>query len=234
MPDLDAGEGGTFTQDQVDELVKEALAKAKGEQDEAFKNLWDEAKDAKAALKKYADVDPEKYRELLEQAESRELAEAEAAKNWEKAKEQLLARQKTERDKLKAEADGLKGQLEKVLRNNAALTELQAADAYVDIMLDQVVKRVRMQPDGDGGLEAVATGLDGVEKSIGELVAEMKDSDKFRVGFKPSGATGGGATGHSGGGAAGIRTRADLRTDAERAGYISEHGMDSYLALPTE
>ena len=49
MPDSvdGSGEGGTLTQAQVEELVKERLAEAKAANDEAFQNLWKEAKEAK-------------------------------------------------------------------------------------------------------------------------------------------------------------------------------------------
>lgn len=62
----------TYTQEEVDALVTEKLAALKGEQDEAFKNLWNEAKEAKARLKEVGDVDEvkalrQRYAELEQQ-----------------------------------------------------------------------------------------------------------------------------------------------------------------------
>lgn len=187
-------------------------------------------------LEKYKGVDLDRLAALEKAEEERELREAELAGEWEKAKEKLLAQEAKRHNKLQQELDeareqmsGLRREMANRDKTVAAIEALEVVGGYPSVMTDHVVKRLKLDDEG----KVVATGLDGEEKTVKELVAEMRDSEEFRVGFKPSGATGGGATGHSGGGAAGIRTRADLKTDTQRAEFIHEHGMDAYLAMPS-
>lgn len=70
----------TFTQEQVEEMVKERLAAAKAEQDKAFKSLWEEAKEAKRRAQAFADLgDPDEVKGRLARITEME-AEAKAAK----------------------------------------------------------------------------------------------------------------------------------------------------------
>jgi len=188
-------------------------------------------------LEKYKEVDLDRLAELEKAEEERELREAERAGEWEQVKEKLLAQEAKKHAKLQKELEEAQNQMSGLQREMAnrdktvaAIEALEIAGGYPSVMTDHVIKRLQLDDDG----KVIATGLDGEEKTVKELVEEMRDSEEYRMGFKPTGATGGGATGHSGGGAAGIRTKADLKTDAQRAEYISEHGMDTYLALPSD
>jgi len=70
-------------------------------------------------------------------------------------------------------------------------------------------------------------GKDGV-MTVSEWMKELAATAPHL--FKPS--SGAGAQGNQGIGKSRIRSRADLKTSKEKAAFIGEHGMDTYLGLP--
>lgn len=181
--------------------------------------------------KKLDGLDPEEYVRLLKAEEERELADAEREAKYETAKQ--LTQDKHE--KAQAELLGEKGELEKELRKlritDVARAALEGVVLSPKVALPHVEKHMDLV---DGKL--VVTGLDGKETTLdgeGGLLEQMAaDSDLSSL-FPPSGATGGGAEGRKGAGGTGaIRSRADLKTSADKAAYISEHGLDKFQDLP--
>lgn len=194
-----------------------------------------EVKKLRDKLKTYAGIDPDEVTELREMRDEMEERIAQAGK-WEDHKARLDAKHEKELEKLRAQTEALGGQLEGVLKENAAREALNKHGARVDALLPHVLKRVQIVED-EGKRRAVAIGLDDEsETDIAGLVAEMKSAgEAYDWGFLPSGSNGtGSANGSGGGSAVKVRTKADLKTTADKSSYIAEHGLQSFQDLPAE
>lgn len=140
-----------------------------------------------------------------------------------------------------AEREKLTGQLDTTLRRNAAIEAITASKGNVRLLLPHVLERTQMALEGESlvvrvvdekGNPRIADTL-GTPLTIAGLVEELKKSDEFAPAFAGTGAAGGGAQGAAGGGGAGsVAKRSDLKTDAEKAAFITKHGYDAYTALP--
>ncbi|MEK9810134.1 MAG: hypothetical protein VW362_06770 [Candidatus Nanopelagicales bacterium] len=197
-----------------------------------------EVKKLREKLTQYEGIDPEEVAELRALREEYEMKVAHAGR-WEEQKERLEKQFQKQLDQRQADLAGVTGQLEGLLKENAAREALAKNQARVDALLPHVLGRVNIVTDADGTRKAVAVGLDGQsETDIGTLVAEMKaNEDAFGWGFLPNGNSGGGtaATKTTGGSGAGkVRSKKDLKSAAEHSRFIADHGLQAYQELPRE
>lgn len=216
----------------------------KANRDEALK----EAKKLRDQLKAFEGVDAARYRELTEAATKAEEEKAKAAGNWDSMKQQLITEHTKAADALGARVTKRDQVIQKLLAENVvrqALTEAAAIDA--DLALPHVLPHVRVveTDDPDMPFRAVVVDAKGNERIAGAkgeplgiagLVTELKGNPKYGALFKGSGAAGSGATGsqHAAGAAGQVRTRADLKNDAEKAAYIRAHGYKAFTDLPAK
>lgn len=187
-----------------------------------------------------SEIDPDKYDELLEAEQKRLTDKAEEKGEWEKLRTQLQENHTKELDGRDKTIRQLEGQLEEQLVTNAARKALEKHDAYVDLLLPHVRSHVRTIQDGQGRRKAVVVDDDGDRRvngsgedmTIEELVVEMRDSEVFSAGFKPSGKGGGGASADGGGATGKVRSKKDLTDRSAKLAFIKEFGDEAYLALP--
>jgi len=206
-------EGGTLTQEQVDELVKERLAAAKAEQDKAFKSLWAEAKAAKEELKSYAGIDADEYKRLKSEAEEAERQKAEAEGDFKKLEDQLIERHKAQL----AEKDVKLGKYQKAIEKRLVQAELTKAIAAAkgdpDLLLPHAERYVRVR-ETDDDFVAFVVGEDGKQLfSDGQGTPMTFDSlvsdkllPKYPRAFDGTGSSGGGAP-KTTGGASSVRVK---------------------------
>jgi len=202
-----AGDGGTFTREQVDEMVKEALADAKASNDAAFQSLWSEAKAAKAKAKAFDGMDAQEVREKLGRLS--ELEHETKAKKAGITKEQMDQMRRDIRDELEREYTPHREKAESL---NKKVRELQ---------LDNVVKGLMgksgVRPERIDTLFRVASDKfdltddgspmlrDNPGRDVGKFIAEElgKEYPEF---FQGSGSSGGGAPRSTGGAVGGVRS----------------------------
>lgn len=130
---------------------------------------------------------------------------------------------------------GLRGRLSKLMVDDVVLKAAVKAGA-VETATGDIIRRARdvfkvvddeLKPmKGDD----VIYGKDGVSPlSVDDWITDLATNAGHL--FKPS--SGGGAANEgNGGGAGGVKTKADLATSADKAKYIGEHGQAAYLELP--
>lgn len=217
----------------------------------------DEVKGLKSALKKERErrkeladrvatipegFDAHRWQELLDAEEARERQAAEKKGEWEKLRDKLQEKH----EKQLADKDGvihsLERQLEDLLVDNVARDAITKAEASVTLLLPHVKQRTKVIEENGKKRPIVIDSKGerrlndaGADMTIEELVVELGEDTDFAMAFAPSGATGGGASGRSGaGGATSVRSRADLATEADKAAFITKHGVDAFLALPAK
>ena len=218
----------------------------------AHERVKEEERKAREALKKLDGVDLEKYNQMVKEAEERENAKALEKGEFEKLKTQIVEKHATELKKAEAKAETLKGSLYKRLAENEAVKEISAAEGSVKLLLPHLLDRLKPIED-----EAAANPDDryrvvvvdekgnpqvdskGDPLTIAALVAEFKENPEFAGAFKGSGASGSGASGNgapgsttAGSGVGTVRTRADLKSDAQKAAFIKKHGRQAFIDLP--
>jgi hypothetical protein len=198
--------GGAYTQEQVDTLVKEKLAEVKGQHDEAFQNLWKEAKAAKAKAKAFGDMDASEVQA--------QLAELAALKAEDKGKQAGMTKEQVAH--LRTE---IKEELEKDYKPYMTQAEQLAAELRT-LKLDNVVKSM-MGKHGvrasriDALYKLTADEFDLMDdgevmlrnhpgKDVGKHIAEVL-AEQFPEFYEGSGSSGGGAS-KSAGGVGGPRT----------------------------
>ena len=211
----EGAEGGTttFTQEQLDEAVKDALAQAKAGNDEAFGNLWKEAKQAKAKLAAYDGVDAEEYKKLKAAAEKAERERAEAEGDFKSIEAQLKERHAQElaaKDKVLAK---YRSAVDKRVKQAELIKAIVAAGGDPALLLPHAEKFVDVR-ETDNDFEAfiideqgqplVADGQ-GTPMTL-EMVIQEKLVPQFPRAFGGTGSSGGGASrSDAGGGGAGPR-----------------------------
>lgn len=158
-------------------------------------------------MKRYADLDPDKAREAL--AKWEELAQIDPAKEADRiAHEKVQAATKQLHEKaqneIKAREDRitqLVSVLQETLIDREATAALAEAKGSVDLLLPHVQRytRVREADNGrftveivDGEGNARIKDSSGAPMTIKDLVAEMRNSDKFGRAFEASGQSGAG------------------------------------------
>ena len=231
----------------VNKAVAEALDKARKEweQEEAgLKANRDQLLSEKKALeKKYKGldgIDPEKYKELVAEAEERERKQAEAKGEWDKLQEKLEANWKKEVEKEKVRADKLHKALEDQLCKRAALEAISKHTKATSLLLPHVLENVRMvESDGvysaqvfnpsDGSARMAPDAKQATDlMTIDQLVETMKAQEQFSYAFPGAGASGSGGSGGSGNIGAG---GAKIVSAEEAAAILSSGDMEKRTAL---
>lgn len=194
------GEGGAFTQADLDRAVKEALAAAKGEHDKAFSELWEEAKAAKKKLQAMGDVDLNEYKKLKAEAEEAERRKAEAEGDFKKLEEQLKANHLKELEAKDAEITKVRNALEKRLVQAELTKAIAAAKGDADLLLPHAERFVKVKETdedfvayvvNEDGSPALRDGQ-GTPMDFDALVKEHLKK-KYPRAFDGTGSSGGGA-----------------------------------------
>lgn len=199
----------------------------------------------KELQRKFDGVDPDKYRTLAEQATKAEEEKARAAGNWDSLRAQLVEQHTKATEKLTGEQSADRQFIRTLLADNAATKALGEAEGNVALLLPHVLKQIDVRRTDDGSYSAVVVdakgnpridGPKGEPMSIGALVAEFKANESYGAAFKGSGAAGSGASGSKppSSGAGAVRSRKDLKSDAEKTAYIGTHGLKAFTDLPAE
>jgi hypothetical protein len=216
VSDQDGGNEGTgdgvFTQEQVDALVAEKLAEVKGENDEAFKNLWNEAKAAKERAKSWDGLDPDEVRtqldELKELKQSKKAAKAGiTGEQLEKLRHEMREDLEKEYSPFKTQAETLAGKVRALQLDNVVKTMMGkngVRAARVDALFKLTADQFDLTDDGELMLKD-SPGKD-PEKFIAESLPEM-----WPEFYEGSGSSGGGASKSAGG--AGGRPRTITKGD---------------------
>lgn len=196
-----SGGEATFTQADIDNAVKAALAGVKAEDDPAFKALWQESKDAKARAKAFEGLDADEARAAL--AKLKELETEGKAGEVGVTSEQLKAiRAEVEADlegkytPFKTENETLRGrlrelQLDSVVKSVMAKQGVRAE--RVDALFRLTADKFDLTDEGEPMLK------DHPGRDIAKFVAEElgKEYPEF---YQSSGSSGGGASRSNAGG----------------------------------
>lgn len=209
MPGDDSTETVTLTKAELAQQIADANAAL-----EANRNtLLAEKKRLEKDNARFKDVDPDKYRTLVEQESEIERRKAEAAGDW-KAREAQLFEKFSANDKVKDETiSSLSSALERRLIDAEATAALAAAKGSPKVLLPHIKAHVRVvKEDGEYAVQVVdARGnqrigdAKGSPMTIGQLVEEMKADPDFARNFEGSGSSGGGAPRSSGGASGAVR-----------------------------
>ena len=229
-------DGGRFRL-KVDGAEEAYASGLKRNRDETLDKLKD-------LQRKFDGVDPEKYRALAEAASKAEEERAKAAGNWDSLRAQLVESHTKAMEKTTGELTADRAFIRTLLADNEATRAIGAAEGNVALLLPHVLKHIDVRRNDDGTYSAVVVdakgnpridGPKGEPMSIPALIAEFKANEQYGAAFKGSGAAGSGATGskHSSGAGA-VRSRKDLKSDAEKAAYIGTHGLAAFTNLPAE
>lgn len=179
--------------DGLDEALKPLYAK---EGDKFVAQVDDSgAKSAVKAERDRADA-AEKALKDLKDAEAKALAEAERAKLEAKGDyEKLSAADKAALKAAEDKAVALEAKLRDGARDRAAMDAIVASGGIPEALMPHIVTALEVVPDGDS-FKVLVKGEP--SKKLGDFVAGLKESKPW--GFAPSGANGGGASTHQGGG----------------------------------
>jgi len=159
-------------------------------------------------LKKLEGVDPDEYQTLKQQAAALEAERLKKSGEFDTLKTQLLTAHQKEIEARNQRETLLKSTLEQHLIDAEATRSIADAKGVPLLLLPHVKSRVRVEEDNGKYVTKVLDTAgnyrvksDGSLFGINDLVAEMKaDVQTFGRAFEPSGASGSGATGSSGGG----------------------------------
>lgn len=203
-------EGKTYTEEDLERIVRERNKGLEANRDEVLGEL----KALKDRLKRYEDVDPEKYQDLVEFKRERERMEAKEVGDWDAREEQvrkeMAAQAAKEKKQLEERLATLEDALEHQLIESVAVSAINEHKGSVKVLLPHVRSRVKMK-EKDGKFTAAVVDAKGNPRigdaegnpmSIGQFVEELKQDPDFARNFDGSGSSGGGAsrsTGSAGG-----------------------------------
>jgi len=193
--------------------------------------------------KKFKDIDPELYAQLTsEHQKIKDKQLIDAGKIDELVEErvkQLRTTLEGQTTEYKTKYEGTRTRLEKVLIDNE-VSRFAVEAGCVDTALDDIVLRARTMfrlNDQDQAVamegDKVIYGADGLTPlSVKDWMAGLVKKAPHL--FKQS--SGGGAGGSNKGGGTGgtFRTKADFKTPEQKSQYITDNGMQAYLALPAK
>lgn len=172
-----------------------------------------EAKRAKAALKAYDGVDPQKFKELSEAAQKAEEEAARKSGNWDAQKAQMTAAHQKELAAATAGRDKLSKALERRLVDAELTRAIAAKKGDPDLLLPYARQFVRVKETDDDyegyiaderGNPLIADGK-GTPMTFDSFV-EQNLMSKFPRAFEGSGSSGGGAAKSSAGGGGVMRS----------------------------
>lgn len=193
-----ADEPKTFTQEQVDAMVKDQLAAAKSDGDKAFQSLWDEAKEAKKALKDSQSEFTKLNDKLtaLEQAQSADKAGIDPDKLQEMRLE-IEGNVEKKYEGLKGERDELAANVHRLTFDNVLKGQMGKGGARAE-RIDLLFKASsdHFELTEDGAIEVVVPGARG--KDVDKYIAEDLAKEYPEL-FQGSGSNGGGASRSEGG-----------------------------------
>lgn len=181
------------------------------------------------------DFDPGRWEELTEAEKKREREKAEKKGEYEKviAQKEEFWQEKLEEEKQARQT--VEQQLEQHIVDGAIMAAASEHDAWAHLLPDYAKRFVQVK-EVDGKRVPVVVDEDGDRRlnnegdtmSISELVAWMKEEERYQPLFKPSGASGGGAA--AGGGAGGPGTQKSIKemSDQEKQDFIDEHGIEAF------
>jgi hypothetical protein len=208
--------------------------------------LADNAK-AKAQLQQFAGIDPAEFQRLKSEAQQRAEQKAKEEGNFETLRAQMAERHEAEKKTMQERASKLEGELDLVLRQDRARAALTGKTDTPDLLMPHILAQTKTVEDpATGRYRTVVVDAkghvriansSGAEMTLDDLVAEMSAAPMYAPAFRGSGASGSGAAGGSGStshaaGAGAVRSKADLRTDAEKAAFITKHGAEAFRNLP--
>lgn len=181
---------------------------------------------------------PEEIRELLDRAAQHEQAEAERKGEWDKLRQQMVDKHTKQLESVDNEKKALRQTLERYLVEAEATRLLAEAKGNATVLLPHVKNQTRVvEENGEYHVRVVdAKGDPRVDASgnyltIKDLVTEMHSSDVFGCAFQGTGATGSGMLPNNSGGGKPTVYNPNKMTQADKAEFISEHGLDAYYKL---
>jgi hypothetical protein len=203
----------TYSAAELEAAVDERLAASKAENDKAFKNLWDEAKRAKAALKSYDGIDPEQHKALVAAAAEADRKKAASEGDFKQLEQQLVKKYEGELDKERKEKTQFQSAMEQYLIDSAALAELAKVTDSPNLLLPHVKSKMRViQVEGgafaarvvdEAGNIRIGRGAGATPMTMPEWIEELRQNKEFAPAFRGTGSSGGGASKSSAGGGGG-------------------------------
>lgn len=203
-----AQDGGTFILDtvavggyEVQNIagLKKSLEAARGERDRATERL-----------KAFGELDPEAAKTAIQKLAELGDGNVKTEERVKAATEQVTKLHKAELEKADSRVKGLRGQLEKILVDNAALEALSKAKAKASLLMPHLRTQIRTRELDNGTfvVEVIDSSgnvrvgdVHGNPMTIPQLVEEMSKDENFAVAFPGTGQTGSGQTGNSQSGA---------------------------------
>lgn len=183
------------------------------------KNKDDLLKELKELKDKYGDLDPLKAKEALDAAKAAEDEKLKAAGDFEKLKEQLLERHKTELAKITGEKDSLFADVHKERLTNELIKRGVMADRAAYLVSD-LVSGTELVKDDSGKYALRKKGGIGDATEFDLMIQEAKTAKPFF--FESKAASGSGASGSQNSGNANTITRAQF--DANPGQYAAKLG----------
>lgn len=244
LDDLDESLRGLYVEQADGSYRLDAEPDDGAELKRALERSRTEAKQLKVQLSKFDGVDADEYTRLSQRVVELEALKGKRDDDYEKLKEQLAEKYTGQLDKLKQQTAELTTQLHTRALEAEASAAVAQHKGVPELLMPFIRERAKVV--GENGEAAIRVFDEkGVERlsprsgvdapmSVAELVEEMKSDSQFSRLFDGSGGSGGGAPPNSSGGAGVVRTRKDLKTDADEAAFIREKGADAFLNLPSE
>jgi hypothetical protein len=225
---------------------QDAIAGLKSALDKEREN----AKNASSTLTKlkeqFGDVDPEKYRELLEAEERREEEEALKRGEYDKQLQTVNEKHNEALSKRDQREQALINVIKEAKINSSVVAALNKMGGDVDLLQPHVERQMKLIEE-DGQFNARVVDSSGTVRVNGEgkpmtaeeLVSEMRDQESFAKAFEAGVKSGGGTPAGDGsqqsGGKPGVipsdLKRSDMDT-RQKVDFIREHGNDVFLKLP--
>lgn len=205
---------------------EEAALKALAEDHAAgLKNKNSELLGKLKELDKLKDIDPDEYKKLKTQAEKTEEERAMKAGEFENLKKQLIEAHTKEKQALEAKLATLHKSLEENVLIATATQAIAAEKGVAALLMPHVRSRTKLDDNGQAVVidesGNVRVDAQGKPLPITALIAEMKsDVQTFGRAFEPSGASGAGSQGGSGGGSTQHKSILDCKTDDEKVAYL--------------
>lgn len=237
--------------DGLDIVTREAVQAA-------IKKSNEEAKQARLRLKPWETLgvtpeDIQKMRDELTELQSlkeqREMTEAEKKGQWDELKKQMNEKHAAElskRDELiraeQAKIGDLKKSIEHHLMNSAALAAISEHKGIAQLLQPVVLRHIKVEQEGnkfdikvvDERGEPRVNGK-GDPLTLSEFVGEMQTDPTYGRAFEGTGSSGSGTRPVNNGGGSPhphIHKKSDLKTEADRAKFVDQFGLETYKNLP--
>lgn len=206
-----AGETETYTKEQLDAAIAEAVSGLKANRDELAK----EAKTAKAKLANYEGVDPAEFKALKAAAEEAERKKAAAEGDFTKIRDQMVQKHSEELSAKEKRIQKIESALNRRLTTDELRKALtgKALPEYTELLVEHGAKFLKMKEtdddfeyvitDGKGG--ALVADGNGSPMTIDHFVEQTLKA-KYPGAFAGTGSSGGGATKSTGGAGGGAKT----------------------------